>query len=90
MFIKQIVIEGVQSDVEIARTENGALITSGNRVLCEVLRSDFTENVAAKAHDAMVIIFGEVRDGADARKRVNATKAQIHEVLSAIEKVVGC
>ena len=89
MFIKQMVIEGVQGDVEIARTENGALITSGNRVLCEVLRSDFVEDAAAKAHDAMVIIFGEVRHGADGRKRVNATRTQIHEVLSAIEKVVG-
>jgi hypothetical protein len=46
MFIKSIVIEGVEENVEIARTDAGALVTAGNRVLCEMRRDEDGERDA--------------------------------------------
>ena len=51
MFIKQIVIEGVEGDVEIRRTERGAVVIA-NDVEIEVTRDDSREERYAIAWNA--------------------------------------
>jgi len=85
MFIKSIVIEGVEGDVEIAHTDAGALVTAGNRVLCEMRRDEDREARYAKAVEAAKVICGR-----DRRGRPNATNSMVHEVLDEIERVAGC
>lgn len=85
MFIKSIVIEGVEGDVEIARTDAGALVTTGNRVLCEVGRDEDREARYAKACEVAKVVCGT-----DRRGRPNATNSMIHDVVNEIERVAGC
>ena len=85
MFIKTIVIEGVDGDVEIAHMETGALVTSGNRVLCEVGKFEPREERYAKAYEVAKVVCGT-----DRRGRPNATNSMVHEVLTEIERVAGC
>ena len=85
MFIKSIVIDGVDGDVEIARLDTGALVTSGNRVLCEVGRDEPREARYAKAYEVAKVVCGT-----DRRGRANATNSMVHDVLSEIERVAGC
>lgn len=85
MFIKQINIEGVEGDVEIIRIENGALVTSGNRILCNVRDDEHRESRFEKASEVAKIVFGTDRKG-----RPNATNSMIHDVLREIERVAGC
>src|SRR5581483_7456765 len=85
MFIKSIVIEGVEGDVEIARTEGGALVTIGRTVLCEMRRDEDREARYAKASEVAKVICGRDRSG-----RPNATNSMIHDVLDAIERVAVC
>ncbi len=96
MFIKSIVIEGVQGNVEIAHTDAGALVTEEyfttgrfgakrkTRVLCEVARDEPREARFAKAVEAAKAICGTCRDGS-----ANATNSMIHDVLNEIERVAG-
>lgn len=85
MFIKSIVIEGVEGDVEIAHTDAGALVTAGNRVLCEMRRDEDREARYAKAREVAKVVCGRTRKG-----EVNATNSMVHEVLDEIERVAGC
>jgi phosphoribosylamine-glycine ligase len=85
MFIKTIVIEGVDGDVEIAHTDAGALVTSGNRVLCEVGKNEPREARYAKAYEVAKVVCGT-----DRRGRPNATNSMIHDVLNEMERVAGC
>ena len=85
MFIKTMTIEGVEGDVEIARTDDGALVTSGNRILCEVRRNEDREARYRKACEVAKIICGR-----DKRGGPNATNSMIHDVLNEIERVAGC
>jgi hypothetical protein len=85
MFIKQMTIEGVEGDIEIARTDDGALVTSGNRMLCEVLRREDREKRFWKANEVAKIVCGR-----DKRGGPNATNSMIHDVLNEIERVAGC
>jgi len=95
MFIKQITIEGVEGDVEILHTDDGALVTSGNKILCEVRRDEDREARYAKAYEVARVICGQCRDrgprGRGTGKIVpNATNSMIHDVLNEIERVAGC
>jgi phosphoribosylamine-glycine ligase len=85
MFIKTIVVEGAEGDVEIARLDAGALVTSGDRVLCEVGRYEDREARYAKAYEVAKVVCGT-----DRRGRPNATNSMIHDVLNEIERVAGC
>ena len=85
MFIKQITIEGVEGDVEIIRIENGALVTSGNRILCDVRDDEHRESRFEKACEVAKIVCGTDRKG-----RPNATNSMIHDVLNEIERAAGC
>jgi hypothetical protein len=84
MFIKTVVIEGVEGDVEIARTDAGALVTLGNTVVCEVRRDEDREARFAKATLAARHICGT-----DRRGQVCATNSMIHEVWTEIDRVAG-
>ncbi len=85
MFIKAVVIEGVQGDVEIARTDEGALVTAGDRVLCAMRRDEDREARYAKATEVAKVVCGT-----DRRGRANATNSMVHDVLNEIERVAGC
>lgn len=84
MFIKQIVIEGVEGDVEIRRTEHGAVVIA-NDVEIEVARDDSREERYAVAYNAAKIVCGTTKRG-----EPNATNSMIHDVLNEIERVAGC
>jgi len=90
MFIKQITIEGVEGDVEILRIENGALITSGNDILCEVRADEDREKRFWKAYEVARVVCGQVRDRRTRKMVPNATNSMIHDVLHEIERVAGC
>jgi hypothetical protein len=85
MFIKTVVVEGVEGDVEIARTDEGALVTAGNRVLCAMRRDEPREARHAKAVEVAKVVCGR-----DRRGRPNATNSMVHDVLNEIERVAGC
>ena len=85
MFMKAITIEGVQGDVEIARINEGALVTTGRRVLCQVGREEDREARYAKAREVAKVVCGT-----DRRGEPNATNSMIHDVLNEIERVAGC
>ena len=85
MFIKSMVIEGVDGDVEIAHMDTGALVTSGDRVLCEVGRYEDREARFAKACEVAKVVCGTDKKG-----RPLATNSMIHDVLNEIERVAGC
>jgi hypothetical protein len=84
MFIKQITIEGVEGDVEILHIEGGALVTSGNAILCEVRAEEDRESRFTKACEVAKVVCGR-----DRRGRPNATNSMIHDVLNEIERVAG-
>lgn len=84
MFIKKIVIEGVEGDVEIRRTESGAIVTA-NEVDAEINRDMSREDRYAVAWNAAKVICGELRNG-----QPNATNSMIHDVLDQIDRVAGC
>ena len=90
MFIKQITIEGVEGDVEILHIDNGALITSGNQVLCEVRADEDREARYWKAHEVAKVVCGQCRDRRTRKMVPNATNSMIHDVLNEIERVAGC
>jgi hypothetical protein len=90
MFIKQITIEGVEGDVEILHIENGALITSGNAILCEVRKDEDRDARFWKAYEVAKVVCGRSRDRKTKKEIPNATNSMIHDVLQEIERVAGC
>lgn len=89
MFIKKIIIEGVEGDVEIRRTERGALVIA-NDVEIEVSPDDSREERFSIAYNAAKIICGQVRDRRTREMVPNATNSMIHEVFNEINRVAGC
>lgn len=85
MFIKTIEIEGVDQNVRIERSEVGAQIFAGPRLLFEVTKDEPRESRFEKATMAAGFICGR-----DRRGRVNATNSMLHDVLDAIDRVAGC
>ncbi len=90
MFIKQITIEGVEGDIEILRIDKGALVTSGNDILCEVRADEDREKRYWKAYEVARVVCGQVRDRRTLKMVPNATNSMIHDVLNEIERVAGC
>jgi hypothetical protein len=84
MFIKRIVLEGVEGDVEITRTERGAAVAA-NDVEIGVARTDSSEDRYAVAYNAAKVLCGTTRRG-----EPNATHSMVHEVLDLIDRVAGC
>ena len=84
MFIKKIVIEGVEGDVEISRTETGAVVTA-NDIDAEIDRDMTREDRYAVAWKAAKVICGTTKRG-----EPNATNSMIHDVLDQIDRVAGC
>lgn len=85
MFIKSVTLEGIQGDVEIARTDQGALVTIGRKVICEMQRDESREARYAKALEVAKVLLGTDRQG-----RVNATNSMVHDVWNEIDRVAGC
>jgi len=87
MQIRSITIEADDghSEVEIMRIEGGALVTQGDRVICEVRESEHREDRFAKAMEVAKLVYGTDRKG-----RVNATNSMVHEVFNEIDRVAGC
>tara|TARA_R110000782_G_scaffold30348_7_gene75534 strand:- start:1240 stop:1494 length:255 start_codon:yes stop_codon:yes gene_type:complete len=84
MFIKKIVIEGVEGDVEIIRTETGAVVAA-NDIEAEIDRDMTREDRYAVAWNAAKVICGTTKRG-----EPNATNSMIHDVLDQIDRVAGC
>ena len=90
MFIKSMTFQGVQGDVEIAHTDDGALITCGNTILCEVLRAEPREARFDKAYEVARVICGECRERRTGRRVPNATNSMLHDLCHEIDRVAGC
>ncbi|MCC6230702.1 MAG: hypothetical protein IT432_15940 [Phycisphaerales bacterium] len=94
MFIKSIVIEGVEEDVKISHTEMGAEVTierftrrAGKHDVCiaSIARDEDRESRFAKAKAVAAVILGTDRHG-----RPLGTNSMIHEVMTEMERVAGC
>jgi len=94
MNIKTIVIEGVEQDVTIRRTERGAEVTieqhtrrEGRQDICiaHIARDDDRDARYAKASEVAKVVYGTDRKG-----RAAATNSMVHDVMNEIERVAGC
>jgi len=94
MFIKAIVIEGVEEDIKITRTDAGAQVTvqrytrgrgAHDKVIAEFGRDEPRETRFARACGVAKAILGT-----DAKGRVNATNSMLHDVMNEIDRVAGC
>jgi len=98
MRIRTIVLEGERGQVEITRTDTGALVGTSEftpaqpqrlagvqrRVVCEVARDEHPEDRYAKAQAVAAVLYGTTRG------RPNATNSMVHEVMTEIDRVAGC
>lgn len=84
MFIKQIVLEGIEGDVEIHHTDYGAQVIA-NDVVAEVARSDSHEERFGVAWNAAKVLCGTTRKG-----EPNASNSMVWDVLREIDRVAGC
>jgi hypothetical protein len=84
MFIRQIIIEGVEGDVAIKRTERGAEVIA-NDVSFDVDRNDTREERCGVAWNVTRVLCGEAKRG-----EPNATNSMIHDVLMEIERIAQC
>ena len=94
MNIKTIVIEGIDQDISIRRTERGAEATieqhtrrSGRQDICiaHIARDENRESRYAKATEVAKVVYGT-----DRRGQAAATNSMIHDVMNEIERVAGC
>lgn len=94
MTIKTIVIEGIDQDISIRRTERGAEVTieqhtrrGGRQNICiaHIARDENRESRYAKATEVAKVVYGTDRQG-----RAAATNSMVHEVLNEMERVAGC
>ena len=94
MNIRTIVIEGIEKDVKISRTERGAEVTleqntrhAGRQDICiaHITRDENRESRYAKAAEVAKEVYGTDRHG-----RAAATNSMVHEVLAEMERVAGC
>ena len=94
MTIKTIVIEGIDQDITIRRTDRGAEVTieqhtrrAGRQDICiaHIARNEDRESRYAKATEVAKVVHGT-----DRRGRAAATNSMVHEVLTEMERVAGC
>ncbi|MBS0190542.1 MAG: hypothetical protein JSR52_05275 [Planctomycetes bacterium] len=94
MTIKTIVIEGIDQDISIRRTERGAEVTieqntrhAGRQDICiaHVARDEDRDSRYAKATEVAKYVYGK-----DRRGQAAATNSMVHDVMNEIERVAGC
>jgi len=94
MNIKTIIIEGVNQDITMARTNHGAEVTieqhtsnEGKHVVCiaHIARDEDRMSRYAKAVEVAKLVYGTNRRG-----DVAATNSMVHEVLGEMERIAGC
>ena len=94
MTIKTIVIEGIDQDITIRRTDRGAEVTieqhtrrAGRQDICiaHIARDENRESRYAKATEVAKVVYGT-----DRQSRAAATNSMIHDVMNEIERVAGC
>ena len=94
MTIKTIVIEGIDQDITVRRTDLGAEVTieqhtrrAGRQDICiaHIARDEDRESRYAKATEVAKVVYGT-----DRRGRAAATNSMVHEVLTEMERVAGC
>ena len=94
MTIKTIVIEGIDQDITIRRTDRGAEVTieqhtrrAGRQDICiaHIARDENRESRYAKATEVAKVVYG-----IDRRGRAAATNSMVHDVLNEMERVAGC
>ena len=94
MTIKTIVIEGIDQDITIRRTERGAEVTidqytrrAGKQAICiaHVARDEDRDSRYAKATEVAKYVYGK-----DRRGQAAATNSMVHDVLNEIERIAGC
>jgi len=83
MFIKQIVIEGVEGDVEVRRVDGGALVIANDVERFVALNAGDRERweIAWNAAKVLCGTRGELP---------NATSSMVHDIQREIERVAGC
>ena len=85
MFIKRMVVEGVNGDVEIRHTDYGALVTISNGITFEVRIDEDRQGRLQKAGEVAKDLVGQDPNGLSL-----ATDSMILDVLGAIDGVAGC
>ena len=94
MTIRTIVIEGIDQDITIRRTDRGAEVTieqntrhAGRQDICiaHIARDEDRESRYAKATEVAKVVYGT-----DRRGQAAATNSMIHDVLNEMERVAGC
>jgi hypothetical protein len=94
MTIKTIVIEGIDQDITIRRTDRGAEVTieqntrhAGRQDICiaHITRDENRESRYAKAAEVAKVVYGT-----DRRGRAAATNSMVHDVMNEMERVAGC
>lgn len=90
MFIKRIVIEGVEGDVEIRHDDGGPDGRPGALVIANGVERFVARDGAREERWGVARQVAKVLCGATKRGEPNATDSMIHDVLSEIERVAGC
>ncbi len=94
MFIRAIVIEGVDGDVKVTHTDEGATVSverfsrrqgKHDVEIARIDRRESREAIYAKTYEVAKVVMGTDRQG-----RPLGTNSMIHEVMSEIERVAGC
>ena len=94
MFIRAVVIEGIDQDISIRRTERGAEVTieqhtrrAGRQDICiaHIVRDENRESRYAKAAEVAKVVYGT-----DRRGRAAATNSMVHDVMNEMGRVAGC
>jgi hypothetical protein len=92
--IKALIIEGVDGDVDIVRTDSGAHATvkrftqarrHHDHIVADLRREDAGDVRYAKAAEVAKHIYGINGQG-----RADAADWMIHEVMTEMERVAGC
>jgi len=83
MFIKQIVMEGVEGDVEVRRVDGGAMVIANDIERFVALNASDRERweIAWNAAKVLCGMRGELP---------NATSSMVHDIQREIERVAGC
>jgi len=86
MFIRMIEIDGVEENVTITHTDEGAVVRSAldRRIICTVGRYEPAEARFAKACQAAKLILGTGRDG-----KAAGTNSMLNAVMNEIDRVAG-
>ncbi len=94
MKIKHIVIEGLEEDITVRATDEGASASVArmsraegrfDKVIGEFRRNESREERYAKAAEVAKVVYGSDRHG-----RPAATNSMVHDVMNEIERVAGC